>query len=113
MTVTSWEPGSTGISFSRFDDGTWTTFDVPERFSTGPRVVYFAELTDGLSAGPNGTAWYLAGGLWEFDGDSWTTVHDCDQMACPEVPEFTSDVGGDGVLWSAGSMNLRRRDGDG
>ena len=112
MTVTSQDP-LTGISLSRFDDGTWTTFDVPERFSTGPRTLGRGDLTDGLAAGPNGTAWYLGGGLWEFDGDSWTTVHECDGQTCPEVPGWALDVGGDGVLWSADDKSLLRRDGDG
>ena len=69
-------------------------------------------LTDGLAAGRNGTAWFLGGGLWEFDGDSWTDVHDCDAMACPEVPGLALDVGGDGALWSADDASLLRRDGD-
>lgn len=101
-----------GVSVSRFDNGSWTTFEPPERFTTGPITLGNVDLADGLAAGPNGTAWYLGGGLWEFDGESWTTVHDCDEMLCPEVPGWALDIGGDGVLWSATTGSLLRRDGD-
>ncbi len=106
------DPFLTGISLSRFDNDGWTTFDVPEQLASGPLTLGIVDLTDGLAAGPDGTAWYLGAGLWEFDGEVWTTVHECDSMTCADIPGSALDVGGDGVLWSAHFETLLRRDGD-